>query len=122
MEDLHKKRTRIDEIDEELIKLINERAKVAKDIGALKQKQGIGVVDPEREKGVLGKVKAHSEVISSEDIEAIWAEIMSACKKVQGQLVRVAFLGPEGTFTEEAAYGFFPKAGTRFIPAENKWA
>ncbi len=121
MEDLNKKRTRIDEIDAELIKLINERAKVAKDIGTLKQKQGIGVVDPEREKGVLARVKAHSDIISPEDVEAIWAEIMSACKKVQGRLVRVAFLGPAGTFAEEAAYGFFPKAGTQFIAAENKW-
>ncbi len=121
MEDLRKKRTRIDEIDGELIKLINERAKVAKDIGTLKQKQGIGVVDPEREKGVLTKVKASSEIISAEDVEAIWAEIMSACKKVQGRLVRVAFLGPAGTFAEEAAHGFFPKAGTLFIAAENKW-
>ncbi len=121
MEDLNKKRTRIDEIDAELIKLINERAKVAKDIGTLKLKQGIGVVDPERERGVLTKVKVRSEIIAPEDVEAIWAEIMSACKKVQGQLVRVAFLGPAGTFAEEAAHGFFPKAGTQFIPAENKW-
>ena len=45
---------------------------------------------------------------------------MSACRQVQGEHIKVAFLGPEGTFTQKAALAFFPKSSTEFIPIERK--
>ena len=78
-------------------------------------------MDPDREKRVIEHVKSQSDFIPPEDVEGIWMEIISACKKVQGREIRVAFLGPSGTFTEEAVYTFFPRAGTAFIPAANAW-
>ena len=120
MEEINKLRKGIDDIDKEMAELIEKRALIAKDIGDFKTKSGIGVVQPDREKKVLDHVKKSLKAIPPESAEAIWKEIMSACKVVQGRINSVYFLGPAGTFTELAAKSFFPKAGTKFLPATNK--
>ncbi|MCP4760865.1 MAG: chorismate mutase, partial [archaeon] len=120
MEEINKLREKIDDIDDELTSLIEKRAQVAKEIGEIKNKEGIGVVQPEREKKVLENIKLKLTSIPPESVEAVWKEIMSACKVVQGKITRVCYLGPQGTFTEIASKKIFPKAGSKFIAVKNK--
>ncbi|MHA1730791.1 MAG: prephenate dehydratase [Promethearchaeota archaeon] len=119
MERIEKRRLRIDEIDEKLVELINERARVAAEIGQIKQEVGIGVVDPSREERVLEHVKQATDFVEPDNIEAIWRELMAACKNVQGRTVRVGYLGPEGTFANIATTRYFPRAGTSFVALDS---
>ena len=120
MEEISKLREKIDEIDKKLANLINKRAIVAKEIGDIKSKENIGVFQPGRERIVLKNVKSNLKEIPSESAEAIWKEIMSACKLIQGKDTAICYLGPQGTFTQIATEKFFPKAGNKFIPVSNK--
>jgi chorismate mutase/prephenate dehydratase len=102
MDDLLKKhRDRIDVIDEQLLKLVNERASHAREIGALK---GEGpIYRPEREAQVLRRLlEKNGGPLSDEAITAIFRSVMSNCRALEKEL-SVAFLGPLGTFSEEAA-------------------
>ena len=93
-------RARIDSIDTEVVKLLNERAECARAIGRLK---GDGpAYAPEREAEVLSNVtKANSGPLSIDSLARIYTEIVSACRALE-QSLRVAYLGPEGTFSEMA--------------------
>ncbi|MBD3350871.1 MAG: prephenate dehydratase [Candidatus Lokiarchaeota archaeon] len=122
MEEIEELRTKINKIDKSIVDLIEKRAKIAKSIGELKQKLNLGIYQPGREKEVIDHIKEEIKSIPPESVEAIWVEIMSACKVVQGKKSRVCFLGPEGTFTEIAAKKFFPKAGSIFVAVPNKKA
>jgi chorismate mutase/prephenate dehydratase len=109
-------RNKINEIDEKLLHLLNKRANIVKDIGALKKKFDLEVYQPHREEKIIKRIIKKSEILPKESIEAIWKEIFSSSKLIQGQIDRVGYLGPQGTFTHQAALAFFPKAGSRFIP------
>lgn len=74
MERIHELRERIDEIDEEILELLDKRAKVAKEIGEIKREKGISITDNEREKEVLKRTGRYREVFE---------EIISACKEVE---------------------------------------
>ncbi|MFA6015643.1 MAG: prephenate dehydratase [Gallionellaceae bacterium] len=105
---LHKFREQIDRIDDELLRLFNERAKLAQQIGHAK---GGGVVlRPEREAQVLQRmVQANSGPLSSQGVTQLFTEIMSQCRALEAPL-RIAFLGPHGTFSEAAAMQRFGQA------------
>jgi chorismate mutase/prephenate dehydratase len=95
-------RQQIDSIDQELLKLISERAKVAQEVGRVKHAKGEAVYRPEREAQVLQKIAAaNSGPLSSEAVQAVWREIISACRAAEAPM-RVAYLGPEGTYSEQA--------------------
>lgn len=74
MEKIHELRERIDEIDEEILKLLDERVVVAKEIGKIKREKGISITDNDREKEVLDRAERYKEVFE---------EIINACKKVE---------------------------------------
>ncbi|MFP4001543.1 MAG: chorismate mutase [Candidatus Natronoplasma sp.] len=74
MERIHELRERIDEIDEKILKLLDKRAAVAKEIGEIKKEKDISITDTEREKEVLGRAERYREVFE---------EIINACKEVQ---------------------------------------
>ncbi len=99
-------RARIDALDEEIQRLVAERAACAREIAEVKRaagETGNGLYRPEREAEILRRVVARNEgPLSDEAIARLFRELMSACRAVQGP-VRVAYLGPEGTFTQEAA-------------------
>jgi chorismate mutase/prephenate dehydratase len=100
-------RTRIDGVDRELLALLNRRAGLALEVGELKKKTGGVVFRPEREAQVIDGLKATNPgPLRSEGVAPIWREIMSACRALERRM-RVAFLGPAGTFSEEAALGYF---------------
>ncbi len=102
-------RQKIDALDKKLQKLINERACLAQEVAQVKQTQGDNAVyyRPEREAAVLREVLARNEgPLSGEDMARLFREIMSACLALE-QTLQVAFLGPEGTFTQAAALKHF---------------
>ncbi|WP_128000180.1 prephenate dehydratase [Piscinibacter defluvii] len=111
-------RTQIDGLDRELLALLNRRAQLAQQVGELKKKEGSVVFRPEREAQVIDGLKsANPGPLKSESVAPIWREIMSACRALETP-TRVAYLGPAGTFSEEAALGFFGSSIVR-VPCAN---
>jgi len=105
-------RERIDVIDADLHALINERARLAQQVGISKHAAGhtVDFYRPERESQVLHlaleRNRAARGPLRDEEILRLFREIMSACLAQQEPL-KVAFLGPEGTFTQQAVYKQF---------------
>ncbi len=100
-------REKIDAVDRELLTLLNRRAQLALDVGEIKKHEGSPVFRPEREAQVIDGLKAvNAGPLKSDSVAPIWREIMSACRSLESP-TRVAFLGPAGTFSEQAALGFF---------------
>ncbi len=98
-------RAKIDEIDARIVRLLNDRASVARRIGEAKRRDDAPIFAPDREEIILRRVAALTRkhgVISSEAVRAIYAEVISACRAAERHLV-VAFLGPRGTFSHRAA-------------------
>src|SRR5438132_3678165 len=104
-QELNRRREAIDALDRELLRLLNERAAHAQEIGALKA--GSSAYRPEREAQVLRAIQAHNRGPLSDDaIAAVFRQIMSACLALEQQL-RIAYLGPAGTFTHAAVARHF---------------
>ena len=106
---LQKIRERIDAIDSQIQSLISERAQCAREVAEVKLAGGEEAVfyRPEREAQVLRTVKERNEgPLSGEEMARLFREIMSACLALE-QTMQVAFLGPEGTFTQAAALKHF---------------
>jgi chorismate mutase/prephenate dehydratase len=96
-------RNRIDEIDLELVKLLNERARVVVEIGKLKSKTGGQIYAPDREKQILEKItKVNQGPLPDRCLAAIWRELMSGSFVLERPL-RIAYLGPQGSFSHTAA-------------------
>jgi len=96
-------RIKIDEIDQKLVELLNERARVVVEIGKLKSKTGSPVYAPDREKEVLEKiVQANKGPLPDKCLSAIWRELMSGSFVLERPL-RVGYLGPAGSFSHNAA-------------------
>ncbi|MGJ8620137.1 MAG: prephenate dehydratase [Methylophilaceae bacterium] len=102
MSDLLKKyREEIDAIDAQILNLVNERAKLARKIGHVKE-DGV-IYRPEREAQVLRTMQeCNTGPLSSEAVSNIFRAVMSNCRALEKEL-SIAFLGPLGTYTEEAA-------------------
>lgn len=102
-------RNRIDEIDQSIQDLVSERASCAAQVAKVKQQQGETghFYRPEREAQVLRAVMERNEgPLTDESIAGIFREIMAACLAHEKPL-KVAFLGPEGTYTHSAAVKHF---------------
>ena len=105
--DLSQLRVEIDTVDHELLKLLNQRATLANEVGEIKRAEGSTVFRPEREAQVInGLQQANSGPLKGQNVATIWREIMSACRALEAPQ-RVAYLGPAGTFSEQAAVQFF---------------
>jgi chorismate mutase/prephenate dehydratase len=99
-------RKRIDELDDQILKLLDERARVVGDIAQAKREANVPTYDPERERQVLDRLAARAGRFPAEAIRAVYREIMSASLALQ-EPIKVAYLGPEGTFSHAAARAFF---------------
>jgi chorismate mutase/prephenate dehydratase len=103
-------RERIDAVDRRIHELLNERAECAQLVGKSKRSAGLGTVDfyrPEREAQVLRQAVARNKgPLRNEEIARLFREIMSACLAQQEPL-KIAFLGPEGTFSQQAVLKHF---------------
>ena len=103
MSSLDDLRKRIDEIDRQLVRMLNERAGFVIEIGKLKSQTGTPVYAPDREKEVLEKVDgANKGPLPDKCIQAIWRELMSGSFVLERPL-RVGYLGPGGSFSHTAA-------------------
>jgi chorismate mutase/prephenate dehydratase len=103
-------RQQIDAIDQQLLDLLNQRARVAEQVGEIKRAEGSPFFRPDRVAQVIAKVQtANPGPLLNQHVAAIWREIMSACLALETPQ-RVAVLGPEGTFTEQAAIEYFGSA------------
>jgi len=110
--DLAEMRRRIDAVDEQMQELICQRARLAQQVGISKSAEGRAVdfYRPEREAEVLRAVKARNRgPLTDESMMRLFREIMSACLAQQEPL-KVAYLGPEGTFTQQAVLKQFGHA------------
>ena len=110
-------RIQIDAVDRELLELLNRRAALANEVGDIKRVEGSPVFRPEREAQVIDGLKSvNPGPLRSDSVAPIWREIMSACRALETP-TRVAYLGPAGTFSEEAALGYFGSSLVRVLCA-----
>ncbi|MGE4239691.1 prephenate dehydratase [Ramlibacter sp.] len=100
-------RTAIDAVDKDLLALLNKRAGLANEVGEIKRAEGSPVFRPDREAQVIANLQAaNGGPLKADNVAHIWREVMSACRALE-EPHRVAYLGPAGTFSEEAALAFF---------------
>ncbi len=103
-------RKQIDRIDDQLLRLLNRRARLALAVAEQKARTNSSVYAPEREKGVLARlVGANRGPLNERLVRAIFREIISASRNLEQQL-RIAFLGPEATWAHLAARELFGAA------------
>jgi len=96
-------RQKIDTIDKEIIQLLNARAKITLDVAKIKRKAGSGIYAPSREREVLKKISQENKgPLKYGALESIYREIMSSSLALEAPL-RIAYLGPQATFTHLAA-------------------
>ncbi len=114
-EDIDRLRAEIDGLDREIVERLNARARAALAIGEAKKSTGRAVYDPERERQVTARVVAASEgPFPEKTLATIYREIIAACRGLE-EPTRIAFLGPEATFTHAAALRRFGSAAT-YLP------
>lgn len=103
-------REQIDAIDAQILDLLNRRARLAQEVGHVKAETMAPVFRPEREAQVLrGVAERNPGPMADGEVQTIFREIMSACRSLEKR-VTVAYLGPVGTFTEQAVYQQFGSA------------
>lgn len=103
-------RKRIDEIDAELVRLLDERAAIARDVGRAKADSGYNTYDPGRANKVLERAIERSDgTFPREGLASVFREVQSACLNLQKPL-RVGFLGPSATFSHQAALREFGRS------------
>jgi chorismate mutase / prephenate dehydratase len=96
-------RKAIDKLDEQIVRLLNERTKHVLEIGAIKIKAGEEIYAPHRERTVFQRVaKLNQGPMTEESLRAIYREIMSSALSLE-KTMSIAYLGPAATFTHQAA-------------------
>ena len=108
--ELEQLRSKIDEIDRDVTRLLNERVRTAAEIGKIKDEKGMEPYDPAREEEVFGKLEDLNEgPLEAASLRTIYREVVSASIALQKDLV-IGYLGPEATFTQQAAMKNFGSA------------
>ena len=118
MDELEDLRRQIDDVDAQLLRLLNDRAALVHGIGEVKRRDGLPIYSPEREEKVLRSLcernAALAGPVSDTAVRAIYREVMSASLALEKDLV-IAYLGPEATWTHQAARTKFG-ASVRYAP------
>ena len=98
-------RDQIDAVDQQILELLNQRARLALEVGDVKQEVDADgpILKPEREAALIRRLREINQGPFTEaGIGAVWREIISTCRGLESPLV-VAYLGPQGSFSEQAA-------------------
>jgi len=107
-------RARIDSLDAQILDLLSQRARAAQEVGVVKHELHADgpVLKPERESQVIRTLQdSNPGPLPDTAIAAVWTEIISACRGLERGMV-VAYLGPRGSFSEQAAFEHFGRAVT----------
>jgi chorismate mutase/prephenate dehydratase len=105
-------RSRINELDKQILHLLNQRAEAALSVGDLKRRQERPSYVPERETEILNRLtRASTGPFPVAAVRAVWTEILSACRALEGPLT-VGYFGPQATFTHQAALQHFGASAT----------
>lgn len=116
--DLDKIRKNIDSIDQKLVSLLNQRAKEAVKVSEFKQRNNLEIYSPARENQLIQRIgQLNKGPLTNQDINTIFGEVVSVCRSLQKNL-KVAYLGPVGTFTHLAAIKKFGSK-TEFLPKDS---
>ena len=100
-------RREIDELDSRLLELVNRRGELAVEIRGLKKESSLGIYDPGREREIESRIVGENGgPLSDSDVLSVFREIISGCRSLQHD-IRVAYLGPEGSFSNQAAFRKF---------------
>jgi chorismate mutase / prephenate dehydratase len=109
-------RSRINDLDNQILNLLNQRAEAALKIGDLKRRHDAPYYVPEREAEIVSRLTtANPGPLPTETVRAVWREILSGCRGLERPLT-IAYLGPPATFTHQAALQHFGSASA-FTPA-----
>lgn len=115
MNQLSKLREEIDKIDDNLLIFLNQRINIAMTIGKLKKEKGIDTYSPDREKNIIERLSVQNKgPLSNESLSYIFHEIISASRNTTS-LEKIAYLGPEATFTHLVAKNKFGSS-SQYIP------
>ncbi len=110
-------RKKIDEIDEKLLELLNLRGELVKKIFEIKQQKNRPFFDPSREKKIVERlIKKNKGILKPEDLEVIMETILKVYRNMFKE-ISVSYLGPEGTFTHQAALSKFGEKA-KYIPVK----
>jgi len=111
-------RNQIDTIDQDLLGMLNRRADLVHEVGIIKKRDGLQIYAPEREEALLRRLVAmNNGRLTEKSVRAIYREIMSAALALEDDL-KIAYLGPEGTWTHQAAIKKFGHSVT-YSPQPN---
>ena len=108
-------RAGIDAVDAQIVSLISRRAGLAQQVGEVKKLTDAPVYRPEREAQIMEKLRRiNPGPLPNASLEAVYREIISACRELERRM-RIAYLGPEGTFSELALFRHFGR-GVEPVP------
>jgi len=112
---LQQLRSKIDEIDSKLVRLLNDRTKLVLEIGKIKHASGGEIYAPDREEAVFrGVIGKNTGPLTNDSLRAIYREVMSSALALEKPLV-IAYLGPEATYSHMASVRKFG-ASLRYEP------